>query len=526
MFALFVSATALVGVGIRSIRPRASAAHMGGGVLQPRPRSPPAYESLSTATFASDGIDALPALVVFDLDNTLWTPELYTLRRLRADEQPTPWEDCWLLDGAVAALHELMSSSQWAKSAVAVASRTNKGTWAHALLDTFSLPTAGGGRQPLGDLISFREIYTGSKTTHFAKLREKSGVAYEDMLFFDDARDGRYGNCEAVSKLGVMSVHTPGGLTRELWRQGLEAFAQRKASGEPMGRIVDGEGSGRGRRAAVEGSAVEGVVRKWFNEKRFGFVQPSGGGADVFFHSSAVEGGLQPRPGLAVSFGVGSDAKGRAACTYLRAAAPVGALPTSGVSDGLGGRCVQLRAFSMNQPFAGLVAHGQKTLETRNHTMFEGSEGERVLLHVGQRTYPDGGKHLDILRRAGVDEREIARLTSLPQGFARGQLVAILELGATELLDREARCAHDVEHGACAYGDDMGRYVTQVVRAEWLRKPVPMRGRPGLFQAEVPETALPEGWEGPPEGARGDSLGAAEAEGEGEEATVVFEFEL
>jgi len=32
----------------------------------------------------------------------------------------------------------------------------------------------------------------------------------------------------------------------------------------------------------------------------------------------------------------------------------------------------------MNMPFAGLVAHGRKTLETRNGTMFERATGPRV----------------------------------------------------------------------------------------------------------------------------------------------------
>ena len=40
----------------------------------------------------------------------------------------------------------------------------------------------------------------------------------------------------------------------------------------------------------------------------------------------------------------------------------------------------------------------------------------------------------------------------------------------------------------------MGRYLTEVRRAAWLKKPVPMRGRPGWFEAVVPREALPDGW--------------------------------
>ena len=48
----------------------------------------------------------------------------------------------------------------------------------------------------------------------------------------------------------------------------------------------------------------------------------------------------------------------------------------------------------------------------------------QVLLHVGRRTYPDGGKHVDILRANHVTDAEREKLTSLPSGFSRGQAQA------------------------------------------------------------------------------------------------------
>lgn len=117
---------------------RSSAVSMGGGIKQPRPSAPPTYESLPHEAVA-DTVNFLPKVVVFDLDNTVWTPELYTLRHLPgygASSSPNPiaGEDIWLLDGALAALHELTTSPRWAQTKVAIASRTNKGPWAHALL--------------------------------------------------------------------------------------------------------------------------------------------------------------------------------------------------------------------------------------------------------------------------------------------------------------------------------------------------------------------------------------------------------
>ncbi|HWD67472.1 MAG TPA: cold-shock protein [Caulobacteraceae bacterium] len=63
---------------------------------------------------------------------------------------------------------------------------------------------------------------------------------------------------------------------------------------------------------------------KWFNSmKGFGFIQPDGGGKDVFVHVSAVErsgmGGLDERQKIA--FDVERDRKtGRDAATALRQA--------------------------------------------------------------------------------------------------------------------------------------------------------------------------------------------------------------
>ena len=82
-----------------------------------------------------------------------------------------------------------------------------------------------------------------------------------------------------------------------------------------------------------------------------------------------------------------------------------------------------------------------KTIESRNHTMFvPHAPGTQMVLHVGQRTYPDGGKHRELMRRHGdgdgatMSDAEIARLTSLPPQFARGNLVALVTLGETVLL--------------------------------------------------------------------------------------------
>lgn len=93
---------------LRQARPRQQQPPlMGGGIKQRRPTQPfdpaahpPAVDSLPVEA-------ALPRLVVFDLDNTLWTPELYTLRSFSgyadaSPPNPVAGKDVWLLDGAAA----------------------------------------------------------------------------------------------------------------------------------------------------------------------------------------------------------------------------------------------------------------------------------------------------------------------------------------------------------------------------------------------------------------------------------------
>jgi magnesium-dependent phosphatase 1 len=199
-------------------------------------------------------------------------------------------KDVKLFPAAERVLLELVTAERWKGSKIAVASRTNKGPWAKSLLKQFKV-----GGQTLDELITYQEIYSSDKTRHFEALKKRSGIKFEDMLFFDDAKDGPYGNCQPVARLGVMSAHCPSGLTSEIWTNSLQQFAAAKAAGGGvrMGKVLDAPG--------------------------------------------------------------GMDAPG-----------------------------LRIDCFSMNQPFAGLVAHGFKRLETRNSTVFQKLAGKWVCLHVGQ----------------------------------------------------------------------------------------------------------------------------------------------
>ena len=84
---------------------------------------------------------ALPELVVFDLDDTLWTPSLSRVSRTRRDV-PQADKDVILYPEAKHVLTELATCARWraAGTRVAVASRTRRARWAKALLGEFTVP--------------------------------------------------------------------------------------------------------------------------------------------------------------------------------------------------------------------------------------------------------------------------------------------------------------------------------------------------------------------------------------------------
>ncbi|SPO19986.1 related to magnesium-dependent acid phosphatase [Ustilago trichophora] len=166
---------------------------------------------------------ALPGLVVFDLDYTLWPLWVDThvdspLRRRGNDINKVYDRNGQPLQF----FPHVPSILFWLKRRgipIAAASRTSAPSVARQALnglflvdDSNLVHTSSEVSQPQTtpppkvvkaiDFFDYQEIYPGSKITHFRKLHNDSGVAYEDMLFFDD----EYRNSEVGSKLGVHFV--------------------------------------------------------------------------------------------------------------------------------------------------------------------------------------------------------------------------------------------------------------------------------------------------------------------------------
>ncbi|BBN11630.1 magnesium-dependent phosphatase 1 [Marchantia polymorpha subsp. ruderalis] len=164
------------------------------------------------ATRILNAASRLPALVVFDLDYTLWP---YFCDCRSENESPV------LYSQAKGVIQALKSKGVL----MAIASRSPTANKARTFLSKLDLLSS----------FSVMEVYPSwsDKTDHFQKIHQKTGIPYNSMLFFDD--EDR--NIQAVGHMGVKSVQVHNGVNLAALKAGLQKFAGTENM-EPQGRRV------------------------------------------------------------------------------------------------------------------------------------------------------------------------------------------------------------------------------------------------------------------------------------------------
>jgi magnesium-dependent phosphatase 1 len=451
----------------------------------------------------------LPKLIVFDLDNTLWTPELYQIRTFpRANHDIRLFED---VAPILRACHE-------SNITLGIASRTNKIQWAKNLLQDFKIDlstssmSVGKKRNiPMDDdtttttnttisddtsvsslasLFAFVEIEPGSKITHFNRIKQASGCEYSEMMFIDD--DARLNLQEISTRLGVLCLHTPAGITLEHFRQGLQSFHDKKeqqyreGSAVWMGDIISLASS----TTTTTTTTRMGRVKFYSPQKKFGFVVDHDSGTEYFVHESKVPVDIKLEKGDVVAFeALGNNMERASAVVTSRVRRETIA---STNKPSLIRNTIPMSCFTMSQPFCSLLLNGVKTIESRNNPMFmDVKPGSTLLVHCGQRDWHDVQSYKTyLLADNTMTTQQVQEASTLPINFVKGAIVGKIIVGKTWKASEAERMGRSLQRQVLAPYEGIGMYCTEIVSSQWLERPVQMRGQPGIYSVQVPSDVL------------------------------------
>ena len=169
---------------------------------------------------ASADDDLMPKVAIFDLDDTLWPWDVdgYQYRfpykssgGKVVDSRGSVMDPFPHANKVLLQLH-----SKGVK--LGAASRTTFPEGANSLINLYGW----------NKLMDFRQIYPGSKVSHFKQIKKQSKVEYEDMMFFDN----EHRNIRDVSQLGVtcILVDSYKGVTLQDLEKGLKKFRETKTN--------------------------------------------------------------------------------------------------------------------------------------------------------------------------------------------------------------------------------------------------------------------------------------------------------
>lgn len=135
-----------------------------------------------------------------------------------------------------------------------------------------------------------------------------------------------------------------------------------------------------------------------------------------------------------------------------------------------------MKAITLYQPYASLVAYGLKSIETREHARFRSLAGATIAIHAGKRRV-----YVSAFRLERGYRPDSGRLQAAwEQSFAvRGAIVAIAHIRAARWLQ-----ARDSQAALYPAGGRFGLILDKIRR---FCEPQPATGHQGIWTWEPPE---------------------------------------
>ena len=170
-----------------------------------------------------------PKLIAFDLDGTLWYPEMYQLSGgspFKEDSNNNlidrKGKKVSLLGITDRILDDMKTLPVWKNTKIAWVSTCDEPSWAKECLKKFKTNP---NKLLLENCSDTSQIYYANKSQHFKNIKKEfKDIPYEEMIFFDNQMN----NISDVSPLGVHCVYSPDGMTKKVWETGLKSFENKK----------------------------------------------------------------------------------------------------------------------------------------------------------------------------------------------------------------------------------------------------------------------------------------------------------
>ncbi|XP_024081285.1 magnesium-dependent phosphatase 1-like isoform X2 [Cimex lectularius] len=153
-----------------------------------------------------------PKLVVFDLDYTLWPfySDVHVQPPFHNTSEGHVYDSKGVKVTVYAEVNRVLERVHKMNIMMAVASRSTASTGAKDLMHHLGWDK----------YFSAREVFPGSKVTHFHKIKNQTHVHFTDMLFFDD--DPR--NIKDISDLGITCILVIGGMKMADLQKGFDTY--------------------------------------------------------------------------------------------------------------------------------------------------------------------------------------------------------------------------------------------------------------------------------------------------------------